>query len=451
MPGMFERDDWQAALTRWREAGLVDEDTESAVREWESAQSGASDGASVRQLSHGRIADVAAYLGASIVVIAWLLLTVALFDAGWGSFGITLAGGAVGVLTAKLAYNNRAAALSDASSGVAVLLVVVAVGFLLDEIGNGEQLWLGWLLISLVVAGMGVLMLRLTRSLLAIFAATFALAQAPAALAVGAGALDLGIYGGGSRSLDSWELWLTLTLVVLIGSALLFGVGRARRWLDHELAVWGRLGASLGVAFAILGLAGASTEPIIDWATILVGWAVTAWALRDGRAELLPASGVLLVGALVGGVSDVDDGARLGLTVVVLLTGIEATALGMVGPRLLGRLSDHWLTPLWQTALLGAGVVAAAMLAARSPELAAIGIVWAFFVLAAGVAYQHRIGFALGVIGSYGTLLTLIIAQFDSSVAGALGTLALGLLIVAAGIVWRRRFRVSTADSPAVP
>ena len=157
-------------------------------------------------------------------------------------------------------------------------------------------------------------------------------------------------------------------------------IGRrsGRRWFDFpDWQAWSRLGRAGALDFAILGLPQRLPEPIItlrgrSWC----GWS-TAWALRDGRPELLPASGVLLVGALAGGVSDVDDGARLGLTVIVLLTGIEATALGMVGPRLLRRLSDHWLTPLWQSALLGSGIVAASALAAQSPELAAIGIVWA--------------------------------------------------------------------------
>ena len=445
MATLFDRDDWRSALTRWREADLIDEETESAVLEWETERSAAPTDAARRRVSHGRIADVAAYLGASIVVIAWLLLAASLFDDGVSWFAFSLAGGIIGVAAAWLAERNRAAALADACAGVAVLLVAIAVGRLLDEIGDDDQLWLGWFLITMVVVSMGALMLRLTRSPLALFAASAALAQSPAALAIGAGALDHGVFG--SQSLDGWLLWLTFVLVLLISGTVLVGVGRARRWFNPELAAWSRLGASLGAGFAILGLAAASTEPIIDWATLLVGWVVTAWALRDGRPELLPASGVLLVGALAGGISDVDNGARLGLTVIVLLTGIEATALGMLGPPLLRRLSDHWLTPLWQSALLGAGIVAAAALAAQSPELAAIGIIWALAVLAAGVVYQHRIGFAMGVIGSYATLLTLIIAQFDSSVAGALGTLAFGLLIVAAGIIWRRRFAGLTLGS----
>ena len=195
MATLFDRDDWRSALTRWREADLIDEATESAVLQWETERSTAPRNAAGRRISHGRVADVAAYLGASIVVIAWLLLTVSLFDDGLGSFAFSFAGGIIGVAMAWLAERNRSPALADACSGVSVLLIAIAVGWLLDEIGDDDQLWLGWFLITLVVVSMGILMLRLTRSALATFAASAALAQSPAALAIGAGALDHGVFG----------------------------------------------------------------------------------------------------------------------------------------------------------------------------------------------------------------------------------------------------------------
>ena len=95
---------------------------------------------------------------------------------------------------------------------------------------------------------------------------------------------------------------------------------------------------------------------------------------------------------------------------------------------------------LWAAWLLIAGVTAAATLAASSPELATVGVVWALIVLAAGLMYEHRLAFAFGLIGGFAALLALLVDQFESSVAAAAGTLVFGLLIVAAGIVWRRRF-----------
>ena len=435
MPGLFERDDWQSALRRWREAGLVDAETYAAVQVWESSRSGGRPGRS------GRVADVAAYLGVSIAAIAALFLAGALFDDGWGRFGLTLVAGVAATVAAWWTGRSGPTALSDAWAGAAVALVALGVAMLLEDVGDEDQLWAGWLLSSMVVVASGTGMFALVRSRLALVAATGGLAQLPIALAVQAGAFDGGIFDSYQQgSLDSWELWTTYALVGLVSAALLFLVGRPNRWVDASLVVWGRLGASIGAGLAILTLAGASTSPIIDWLVLLAGWVVTAWALRDGRAELLPASALLLIGALAGGLSDVDNGARLSLTILVLLTGVELTALGMVGPRVLGRLADHWLTPFWESALLIGGVTAAAVLSASSPELATVGIVWALIVLAAGLIYERRLAFAFGAIGVYAALLALVIDQFESSVAAAVGTLVFGLLVVLAGIVWRRRF-----------
>ena len=435
MAGLFERDDWQAALRRWREAGLVDAETYAAVQVWESSRAGGRPGRS------GRVADVAAYLGVSIAAIAALFLAGALFDDGWGRFGLTLVAGVAAAFAAWWTGRASPTALSDAWAGSAVALVALGVVVLLEDIGDDDQLWAGWLLISVIVIVSGAGMFALVRSRLALVAAAGGLAQLPIALAVEAGAFDGGIFDSYQQgSLDSWELWTTYVLVGLVSAALLFVIGRPNRWVDPSLTVWGRLGASIGAGLAILTLAGASTSPIIDWLVLLAGWVVTAWALRDGRAELLPASALLLIGALVGGLSDLGDGARLSLTILVLLTGVELTALGMVGPRLLGRLADHWLTPFWESALLIGGVTAAAVLAATSPELATVGIVWALIVLAAGLIYERRLAFAFGAIGVYAALLALVIDQFESSVAAAVGTLVFGLLVVLAGIVWRRRF-----------
>lgn len=439
MTSRFSRDDWESALGRWTDAGLIDDETADSIRAWEVARG--KDGAR----SHGRVADAAAYLGVSIVVAAVLMLGATVID---DSAGFAALGFAVGVVAGGVAWLSsraRAAALSDACAGAAVLLIAVGLGILLDELGEEDDAWIGWLLITLCVAVVGIGLFWSVRSRLAVFAASAALALMPLTLSVGVGALESGIYGGG-RSLDGWQPWLTFVLVALVGVLLLYGLGRIRRWLDPAMANWGRLGASLGVAVAVLGLAGASDSLIMDWMALLAGWAITGWALRDARPELLPASALLLIGALAGGLSDVNDGARLGLIVIVLLTAFELTAIGLAGPRLTGRLAGHWLTPAWESALLIAGVTAATILAAESPEWATIGIVWSLVLLIGGVFWEHRIAFVFGIIGVYAAGLTLVLGQFDSSAGAAFGTLAFGVLVVLAGIVWRRRFRVAVPD-----
>ena len=440
MAGWLGRDDWEGPLARWSEADLIDDGTADSIRLWESERG------SDATRSHRRIADAAAYLGVSIVVAAVLLIGATVVEDSTGFAGLGFAAGMLAAVVARLSFRARSAALADAGGGAAVALIVVAFAVLLDDLGTEDEVWIGWLLITLCAATVGVGMIRLTRSPLALFWAAAGLALMPLALAIGAGGLETGIYGSSLRSLDGWQQWVSFVLVALAGGLLLLVLGRIRRWLDPALEDWGRLGASLGTAVAILGLAGASTSPIIDWMALLAGWAITGWALRDARPELLPASAVLLIGALSGGLSDLSSGSRLGLTVIVLLTAFELTAMGLVGRRLIGRLAEHWLTPAWQSSLLIAGVAAATILAAESPEWAAIGIVWSLALLVGGVFWEQRIAFAFGVIGLYAAGLTLVLGSFDSSAGAAFGTLAFGVLVVLAGIVWRRRFRVQASD-----
>lgn len=439
MTSRFSRNDWESALGRWVDAGLLGDETADSIRAWEAAR-GQEAGR-----SHGRVADAAAYLGVSIVVAAVLMLGATVIEDSAGFAGLGFAVGAIAGGIAWVSSRARSAALSDAAAGASVVLIAVALGVLLNDIGNEDDAWIGWLLITFCVAVVGIGLIWSVRSRLALFAASAALALMPLTLSVGAGALESGIYGGG-RSLDGWQPWLTFVLVALVGVLLLYGLGRIRRWLDPPLADWGRLGASLGLALAVLGLAGASTSLIMDWMALLVGWAIVGWALRDARPELLPASALLLIGALAGGLSDINDGPRLGLIVIVLLTAFELTAMGLAGPRLTGRLAGHWLTPAWESSLLIAGIVAATILAAESPEWAAIGIVWSLALLVGGVFWEPRIAFTFGVIGLYAAGLTLVLGSFDSSAGAAFGTLAFGVLVVLAGLVWRRRFRAAVPD-----
>ena len=434
MADPVERDDWQAALQRWRQADLIDSETERTILEWESDR----DSNPVR--AHGRVADVAAYLGVSIVVIAALILATTLGDGGWGSFSVAVVFGLGAGAASWRSTQVGSSALADAFTGAAIVLVTVGFAFLLEHLGDDDQLGAGWLLLSLIVAAMSLVMFRLARARLAIFALGFSIAQLPVTLAIEADGLRCGIYGDYLKSLDGWQLWTSFVLVILMAGALLWTAGRIRRWLDEPLAVWARLGVSLSAAIALLGLAGASTSPLVDWFVLLAGWAITAWALRDSRAELLPASAVLLVGALAGGMSDFDSGARLGLTILALLTAMELTALGVFGSRLSDGLAGHWVVPYWESVLLIAGISASASLAESRPELAALGIAWAMAVLVAGVVHQRRLAFAFGAIGVYATLLTLVVDQLDSSVAAATGTLAFGLLVILVGVIWRRHF-----------
>lgn len=432
MASRFGRNDWESVLGRWADAGLIEEDTADAIRSWESEQGSRS--------SASRLADAVAYLGVSVVLVGALMLSALTFDDGGAWIALPFA---IGVVTATLSWWSHTLdlrALADGFAGAAVVLIAVGLGWALDEAGDVGQESIGWLLIALSVLLTGGLMTRLVRSRIAVSLAALALSLMPVAIAVAGDLFDAGIFGD-PRALDAWALWATFATVLVVGVGALLLLEHSQRWLGADLEPWGRFGASLGLGLAILLLAGASPEPLIDWLSVLGGWLITAWAFRRNRIELLPASGLLLVGALAGGLSDLGDGSRIGLTLVVLFTALELTGLGMAGPRWLGQLADHWLTPFWESALLAGGVAAAAVLAAESEELAAIGIVWALVLLVAGVLRQRRLELFFGVVGVYAAGLTLVLGQFESSLGAIVGTLLFGLLLVAGAMVWRRRTR----------
>lgn len=437
MPSWFGRNDWESVLGRWTQAGLLTDETIEAIRAWETERATHS--------SASRLVDALSYLGVSVALVAALMLSALTFEDGGAWIALPFIIGVVAATLSWWSHVSRQAALSDGFAGSAVVLIAVGLGWALDEASDVGQESIGWLLISLCVVLTAGLMTRLVGSRIAVSLATLALSLTPMAIAVSGDVFDAGIFGD-PRALEAWALWATFATALVIGVAVLFALEHSQRWLSADLEPWARLGASLGLGLAVLILAGGSPEPLIDWFSMLAGWLVTAWAFRRNRVELLPASALLLVGALAGGLSDLGDGTRIGLTLVVLFTALELTALGMAGSRWLGQLADHWLTPLWESALLGGGVAAAAVLAAESEALAAIGIVWALVLLVAGVVQQRRLELFLGVVGVYAAGLTLVLGQFESSLGAIVGTLLFGLLIVFGAIIWRQRSRRLTLD-----
>lgn len=442
MPGHADPEDapsenWRSTLERWRSAELLDAEAAEQIVAWEAQQAS-------QPLVANRISDTASYLGVSIVLIGALMLVALLHGDSFVSMLAPLAVGVVGAAVARLARASNWTALADAAAAASVVLISVGWALLLDEIGGQDQEAIGWLLICGAVLLIGALMARLAQSPLATLIASAAFTLLPLAIAVEGDALRSGIFGSGGygpRLIEDWAQWSAFTVSILTTSVALLALDHPRRWLHSSLAPWGRWGASLGGAFALLSLAAVSPEPVMDWMMLLAGWVITAWAIRSNRVDLLHASGLLLIGALSGGLSDLHDGTRLGLTIVSLLTTLQLTALGLVGPRLLERLATHWLTPIWESALLAAGIIGATMLAATTPALAAIGIVWALALLTAGAVAQHRLSTAFGLIGVYASGLMLLIDELQSGLAAIVGTLIFGVLIVSVAVAvrWRRR------------
>ena len=431
MAGMLERDDWRSVLDRWREAGLVDEETSAAIRLWEAERS-------TRRLS-GRMESALSYLGVSILLAGVLMLTfLALDDEGV----LLFVGGALALVLARVSVPLGMQAMSDGMAGAGVILLAIGVAWLLDESFEEGSAAAGWAIVCVSVLLTGGLMMRVVRSPMAAFLSALALVTLPLAVAVEGGALDTGIYRDlDLRTFALWSQWTTLGLIVVIGVALLLLLERARQWGGAPLAIWTRLGASLGMAIGILGLAGASGDPLMDWLSLLGGWLVTAWALRRQRVELLPASALLLLGAMGGGLCDLDDERRIALALVVMFTTMELAVVGLASRRWMGSLAEHWLTPIWEGALLLGGVIAAAILAVDSVELAVVGLVWSLMVAAYGVWREHRGALVFGLLGVYLSWLLLVIEEFETSTGAIIGTLVFGGLVVLGAIVWRRRRR----------
>ena len=440
-----ERGDWEAALRRWTAAGLLAADDAERIRAWEAERGPIKAGP-------GLIADAAAYVGFSIIIIGVLVLAFTLDNDDFGSAAAALVG-ALATFTAALWQIFRTGgvrtAVADAAAGATLLLAAAALLFLLDEVGPPEDAWAAWLLVSLLLLLLASLFLRLAPLAVPMVLAAAAAALLPLTFAVWAGALDAGVWGyRDTGELDGWE-WLAVCLVALFSVGVLLLTGRARRLVPPSLTVWARFGASGALAFGVLFLAGAAREPLFDWLPLLSGWALTGWALRRAHAELLPAAAALLLGALAGGLSDVNSASRLALTLAVLASGLQLTVLGLLGPRLSSPLQRHWLLPYWEAALLLGGIIAAGLLAADSAGLGVVGVLWTLAVVFLSILVQHRVGFGLGLLGVYVSGLTLLLSQQDSAEAIAAGTLAFGLIVISGSLIWRRRFRAAPEDSAA--
>lgn len=421
--------DWESLLARWQDAGLVDDEHAERIREWE-----ASIGPSRRA---GRLLDALSYFGGAIM-LAGALMAVALTEGdgdAWLAMPFLLGLAAGGMAWGAARLDLRAVA--DCMAGSSIVLVAVGLTLLLDEVGGDGPESVGFLLVCLCVLVTGVGSVRAVGSPIAVTLVAAAIVAAPYAIAVEGRVFHAGIFGG-YQELDAWSLWGTLALVVLIGGGMLWLLQRVARSEVGGLVLWARLGVTAAGAIALLGLAGASAEPAMDWMSMLAGIAITARAFRRQQVELLPASALLMLGSIAGGLSDFNSEARVALSLLVLALLLQATVMSGACSQQLGPLADHWLTPLWWGALLLGGVVAAAFFAAEGGWLAALGIVWGLGLLVAGVVKRGRVEVLFGALGVYVPGLMLIVDD-DIGAVGVIGTILFGLVIVIGGVIWQRR------------
>lgn len=425
--------DWDSILARWQDAQLVDDETAARIRDWEAANA--------PSRSEGRLVDALSYFGGAIMLVG-ALMAVALTEGdggGWLALPFVL-----GVVAGVMAWSSARwdlRAFADCIAGGGIILVAVGLTLLLDEIGGDGPESVGFLLVCLCVVVVGGWFVRSVRSPIAVILAGAAITATPYAIAVEGNAFHSGVFGS-YREIDDLSLWGAFAPVMVFGVGLQWLLHRVARWEASGLASWARLGASMGSAIALLGLAGASTAPAMDWMSMLAGIAFTAAAFRRQQVELLPASALLILGSITGGMSDFNSEARIALSLIVLALLLQMTVMRSAWSQQLGPMAEHWLTPLWHGALLAGGVAAASFFAAEGGWLAALGIVWGLGLLIAGVLKRNRLEVVFGALGVYVPGLLLIVDE-NVGVIGVVGTVLFGLLIVLGGIVWQRRDRVA--------
>ncbi|MYB23434.1 MAG: hypothetical protein F4066_03710 [Chloroflexi bacterium] len=429
--------DWQSLLARWQDAGLVDDEHAERIRSWEASNA--------PSRHAGRLVDALSYFGGAIM-LAGALMAVALTEGDGDAllalpFLLGLASGGMAWAAARLDLR----AFADCVAGSSIVLVAVGLTLLLDEIGGDGPESVGFLLVCFCVAVVGGWFARSMRSPIATTLSAAAIVAAPFAIAVEGRAFDAGIFGG-YREIDEWSLWVAFTLVVLVGGGLLWLLLRVARWEASDLSIWARLGATAAGAIGLLGLAGASSEPVMDWMSMLAGVVITASAFRHQRIELLPASALLILGSIAGGLSDFHSDARIALSLLILALLLQATVMSGAWSQRLGPLADHWLTPVWWGALLLGGVVVASFFAAEGGWLAVFGIVWGLALLVAGVVKRSWIEVLFGALGVYVPGLLLIVDD-DIGTVGVVGTILFGLAIVIGGVIWQRREWASRIDT----
>ena len=425
--------DWESVLSRWQEARLVDAEAAARIREWEAANA--------PSRSSGRLVDALSYFGGAIMLVGALMAVALTEGDGDGALALPFV---LGVIAGGMAWGAsrwELRAFADCLAGGAIILVAVGLTLLLDEIGGDGPESVGFLLVCLCVAVVGGWFVRSVRSPIATILTSAAIVVAPYAIAVEGNAFHSGIFGS-DREIDALWLWGAFAPLVLFGGAALWLVQQVDRREAGGLVIWARLGVSMGSAIALIGLAGASPDVAMDWISMLAGIVITATAFRQQQVELLPASALLILGSITGGLSDFDNEFRIALSLLVMALLLQQTVLSRAWSQQLGRLAEHWLTPLWHGALLVGGVTAASFFASEGGWLAALGIAWGLGLLVAGVLKRSRLEVVFGALGVYIPGLMLIVDE-DVGAVGVIGTILFGLAIVFGGIVWQRRDSVA--------
>ena len=431
---LWRRDDLEDALTRWREAGLLSQQTVAELEAFERARraAGPPSGASAR------MADAAACVGLALVAAAAIVLAFAQFGDDFGpQIAVLSVAGALALAASLAARRLRLPVASDLLGGAAVVLWTVAVAAALDELGVAGGANIGWALICAVAAVAGAAVWRAADSIAAGVLAVVAWVLAPMALSAGDELDELFVNETSTARAAAAMLLMTLAAVLAAVGA---HYALRRGWLD-SIGVWCIAfvaTTAIGVAIGILAVS--RPEPGLDFALLIGAVAATAVAVRRREWVWLPSAACLSYSASVSSLTDIEDLPRNALALIVLVLSFFPFA------PLARRLPQHWVVRVWELVVWATGLTTAIGFAAASGGWPAAGGVWAAAMILSAARLRRPLALAAGVLGLYAAFVTIVIETFDASVGAGFGTLAFGLIVLGAVLEWRRR-RVDT-DQP---
>ena len=423
--------DVDTALERWRAAGLIDEATAAALREFEASQeSDGGSGGGVRS----RLADFATYLAAATILAAVWTLATPSDDDGWGRAAPHLVGFGLAAAVSLSGARWGLARATDAFAGAALVFLVTGFGTALALIGDSGEIALGWLLVTAAAVVTGAALARRTRSPLAAAGAAVGLVALPAALALELSGVDRGLDDAVVQELTPGELWLSLSLICGVAAALTAAVLHGWLRLPSESEAVVLAATSLAVTAAVMVVVFVRTAAEYS-ALLLVGAALfAALSLWRRSAVWLPASGALYFASAVAWIDDTEDGLRIALGVVTLALSLALLA----APR--SRLPRSWLRGAWELVVLAGGLFACMASMFAGGGWPAAGFIWALSLAAGGFAWERAGPFAVGVLSFYLAGMVFVADRYETSAAVGTGLLLGGLTLAAAALLWRRRF-----------
>lgn len=309
------------------------------------------------------------------------------------------------------------------------MLWSVAVAVALDELGDGRSAALGWALICAVAALLGAVVWRAADSISAGVLAVVGWVLLPLALAAG-DELDYFF----PNEISTARTAAAMALMTLAAALAAVGAQWAQRrgWLDST-AVWCAAfvtTTTLGVALGVLAVS--HSEPGFDFALLIGAVAATAVAVQRREWVWLPSAACLSYSVAVASLTDIEDAPRNALALILL-----AFSFFPFSP-LARRLPAHWVVRVWELVVWAAGLTTAISFAAASGGWPAAGGVWAAATILTAARLRRPLPLAAGVIGLYAVFVIIMIETFDASLGAGVGTLAFGLLVLAAVLGWRR-------------